>query len=448
MISNHWLIQRLSGFGDAPALIWRDRTISYRDLLAGVDEWIERLDRWTFSGAVRSVGLAGDYSPESVALLLALVARGMVAVPISPTVADRDRLFDVAAVSVWADLSGDKIKGLSARSPPAPHPLLEQLANTRSPGLVLFSSGSTGASKGILHNFEQLLTRFREQRAPIRAMTFLLLDHIGGINTLFSILASGGIAASVGQRTPETVCEAVQNHRLEVLPVTPTFLNMFLMSNAFSRFDLSSLRLITYGTEPMPQNTLDELHKALPHVKLKQTYGLSELAIFSTQSRGPGSLWMKIGGDGTELKVVDGQLWVKSRSPMLGYLNAPSPFDSEGWFNTQDLVEQDGEWFKVLGRKSELINVAGEKVYPAEVENVLLQLPNVRDVTVWGKKSPVTGAIVAATITLEHPETAEKLKNRLTEFCAARLPRFKIPVLIEIATEAQYNERFKKLRRR
>ena len=84
---------------------------------------------------------------------------------------------------------------------------------------------------------------------------------------------------------------------------------------------------------------------------------------------------------------------------MLGYLNAPSPFDADGWFNTQDLVETDGDYIRILGRKSELINVGGEKVHPTEIENVLLQLDNVKDVTVRGRPNPITGEVVAAKIT-------------------------------------------------
>ena len=79
---------------------------------------------------------------------------------------------------------------------------------------------------------------------------------------------------------------------------------------------------------------------------------------------------------------------------MLGYLNAPSPFDADGWFNTQDAVEQDGEWLRFLGRTSDLINVGGQKVYPAEVESVLLELENVLDVTVRGEPNPIIGQIV------------------------------------------------------
>ena len=100
---------------------------------------------------------------------------------------------------------------------------------------------------------------------------------------------------------------------------------------------------------------------------------------------------------GFEHKIVDGMLWLRSSRAMLGYLNAPSPFDADGWFNTQDLVERDGEYIRILGRKSELINVGGEKVHPTEVENVLLQIDNVKDVTVRGVPNAVTGELASVT---------------------------------------------------
>jgi acyl-CoA synthetase (AMP-forming)/AMP-acid ligase II len=157
-------------------------------------------------------------------------------------------------------------------------------------------------------------------------------------------------------------------------------------------------------------------------------------------------VWLKLGNAGFEHKIVDGVLWIRSRSAMLGYLNAPSPFDVDGWFNTQDLVERDGEYIRILGRKSELINVGGEKVHPTEIENVLLQVDNVRDVTVRGHPNPVTGEVVAAKITPLRPEDPDALKRRVRQFCHARLERYKIPAVIDVVLEDHYGARFKKSR--
>ena len=235
---------------------------------------------------------------------------------------------------------------------------------------------------------------------------------------------------------------------MELLPTTPTFLNLLLLSEAPDRHDLSSLRQITYGTEPMPESTLARLHAALPGVRLSQTYGLSELGILRARSKSSDSLWVRLGGEGVETEIRDGILWIRAASAMLGYLNAPSPFDSEGWFNTQDEVLADGEYFRIRGRRSEIVNVGGEKVYPAEVESVLLQIPNVRDAVVLGQPNPITGQIVVAYLNLKEPEPLDSVRRRVREGCRDLLPAFKIPARIEIVDEEQYSVRFKKNRLR
>src|SRR5262249_21109181 len=154
-------------------------------------------------------------------------------------------------------------------------------------------------------------------------IVFLLLDHLGGVNTLLHLLSNGGTAITVESRSPEPVCRAIEDHRVELLPTSPTFLNMLLMSKAYEAYDLSSLRTITFGTEPMPETTLRMLRERFPVVKPKQTYGLTELGVFPTRSRDDDSLWFKLSGPGVETQVRDGSLWVRSATAMLGYLNAP-----------------------------------------------------------------------------------------------------------------------------
>ena len=131
---------------------------------------------------------------------------------------------------------------------------------------------------------------------------------------------------------------------------------------------------------------------------------------------------------------------------MLGYLNAPSPFDKDGWFNTGDAVEVDGDYIRILGRQSEVINVGGEKVFPVEVENALLEMPNVKDVAVSGMPNPITGHVVVARFNLFAPEGLPDLRKRMRAFCRDRLAQYKIPSKVEIVDGAQYSERFKKMR--
>jgi acyl-coenzyme A synthetase/AMP-(fatty) acid ligase len=441
-----WLLERFGDSAENVFLVRRQTPRSYRWLLHAIQMWRERLAEAKIGGGA-VVSIEGDYSPELVALLLALIELGAVIVPLaggSPI--QREEFRDVAEVQYVIAFDTWDAYSITHRGCEVRNPLTCGLVSEVSPGLVLFSSGSTGKSKAALHSFTALLEKFRSRRHSMVTLTMLMLDHIGGLNTLFYILSNTGTVVAVESRDPEVVCEAVEKYGVELLPTSPTFLNLLLLSEAYKRFDLSSLRRITYGTEVMPARTLQRLNEVLPGVELLQTYGLSELGILRSKSRSSDSLWVKVGGEGFETKIQDGTLWIRAQSAMRGYLNAPSPFDSEGWFNTGDAVEVDGEYIRILGRNSERINVGGEKVYPAEVESVLLGMPNVQDVSVIGMENPITGQIVTARFNLFAPEPLPELRRRMREFCRGRLAAFKIPAKIEIVESAQYSDRLKKMR--
>lgn len=197
----------------------------------------------------------------------------------------------------------------------------------------------------------------------------------------------------------------------------------------------------------MQENTLRTLHAELPSVRLLQTYGLSEVGILRSKSKENNSLFMKIGGENYETRVVDNMLEIKATTAMIGYLNAPSPFTEDGWFKTDDMVEIDGEFIRVLGRKSEIINVGGEKVYPAEVENVIQTMDGVQDVAVIGVPHPIIGNIVSAKIRLLTDETISDFRVRMRLFCKDKLENFKVPQQVSFVVSNLYGERFKKMRK-
>ncbi|WP_018544622.1 class I adenylate-forming enzyme family protein [Streptomyces sp. LaPpAH-108] len=436
----------LEKFGNADAIVFNGATVSYAQLIDLVVDWRAFLDgHQVQAGDV--VTLEGPYSPASCAGLLALIERGAVIVPLAVLPdAKRDEFLDVAEVETTIVLGPEGQRSLLRTGRRANHDLYAHLRTAGRPGLVLFSSGTTGRSKASVLDFVKVLGRYRAGGTPRRILSFLSLDHIGGINTLLHTLCQGGTVVTVPERTPDTVFAAIRNHRVEVLPTTPTFLNMVLLAGAVERFATDSLQLITYGTEPMPLRTLQRLKEQLPHVRFKQTYGLSELGILPTKSRSDDTLWVKLGNSGFDHKIIDGVLWIRSEMAMLGYLNAPVPFDAEGYFNTQDMVETDGDWIRILGRRSEIINVGGEKVYPSEVESVILDVDNVAEVTVSGFPSHVTGMVVKATVLLAEAEDSRSVTRRIRSHCAAKLEPFKIPAVVEVSTRAQHSDRFKKIR--
>ncbi len=446
-MASQWLLERMAQWPEQTAIVWRDQRFTYADLLERVARWNTELDRHDV-GPGQVVSIEGDYSPNAVSLLLALIDRNTIVVPLTASVAaQREEFLAIAEVQVVVSLDANDCWRIERRQAQVSNTLTQHLIAAGDPGLVLFSSGSTGKSKAALHNFTPLLEKFKLARHARVTLTFLLLDHIGGINTLFYTLSNGGAVVAVPSRDPELVCRAISAHGVQSLPTSPTFLNLLLISEAYTRYDLASLELITYGTEVMPESTLKRLHERFPKVQLLQTYGLSELGILRSKSKDSGSLWVKVGGEGFETKIVDGVLWVRAQSAMLGYLNAPSPFDAEGWMNTQDMVEVDGEYIRILGRRSEIINVGGQKVYPAEVESVLLQMPNVRDAAVVGEANPITGQIVTVRCNLFEPEDLGDFKRRLRAFCRERLAAYKIPAKIILTDQEQHSARFKKMRK-
>jgi long-chain acyl-CoA synthetase len=428
------------------AMIWEGMEFPYSKLIDDVYSWSDELARL---GVVAgdSVGVCGDYSPTVCALMISLIANRNVVVPLTLPAGTRlGEFLRIAQTKTSLYFEANRLTNVARHPVGQEHELLKGLRQRSTPGLILFSSGSTGASKAALHDFDKLLMKFQNPRRMLRTLIFLMLDHIGGINTLFYVLSQGGTLVPVKSRDPASVCGMIERYQIELLPTTPTFLNMLLISEAYLNHDCSSLRMITYGTETMPRATLQHLCAALPSVELKQTYGLSELGILQTKSRDSGSLWFRLGGTGYETKIVDNTLWIRAESAMLGYLNQPSPFDAEGWFNTGDLVEVDGEWMRVLGRKSEIINVGGEKVYPEEVESVLYEVENIRDVAVIGRTNPVSGQIVSARVLLYHPEPVEQVLRRIRRYCKDRLEPFKVPATIELQEEPFHGDRFKKVR--
>jgi len=440
------LFERIAARGDAPVLFEEGAAVSGHHLLAEVRRWLARFEEAGIpAGAI--CAFAGDFSTRAVGLLLALIRAGAVAVPLGTrNEMEHDEFMRIAGVEWRIDARSGSIEPCGSSGSP-PHPLVASLRAQGHPGLIVFTSGSTGSPKAILHDVGRVASKFATPRRGWRMVLFLLIDHFGGFNTLLACLADGGVGVCVRGRTPAGVCSAIETARAELLPTTPTFLGLLIASGVWRDHDLSSIRLITYGAEPMPEATLRRVREVFPAAELKQTYGLSELGVLRSASPDPGSLRLRLGGEGFETRVVDGILHVRSASSMLGYLNAPSPIDSDGWMSTGDLVEERDGLIRFLGRTSEIINVGGQKVFPTEVESVLLEASNVAETIVHGVPHPILGQAVAARVALVSPEDAKQLARRLREHCLARLQKYKVPMRFEpVDAETLASERLKKRR--
>lgn len=443
----NWLLDRFASANERDAFIHRGRRVSYRE----VNENIATMRTMLANAGVKpgdTLAILSDYSPETFCLILAAALDGNIVIPLGrEAVIEIDAALGISGCDWLARFDDEgRVPMLERHQIAAEHGLLNQLRAGGRAGLILFSSGSTGKPKAILHDFERVADKFRKQRAAVTAIPFLMIDHFGGINTILAILSSLGTVVTVANRSIDNICRAIEAFQVELLPTTPSFLTMLMASNLHQKYNLSSLKRITYGTEVMPQATLDRVRAEFPYAVLQQTYGLSEVGVMRSQSRDDGSLWVRIGGEGFQTKVVDDVLWIKSDYAMIGYLNAPAEFDVDGWFNTQDRVEVDGDYFRILGRITDLINVGGQKVYPIEVEEVILGLPNITDVAVFGEAHPLLGNVVVAKVLTAEPESAADLKRRIRLACAASLANYKAPAKVVLADGPLYTSRQKKRR--
>lgn len=418
---------------ETPFLIHADgNTLSFTDMHAQKDTvGIDDIN----PGEV--VALIGDFCPRSIAMFLRLIDRSVILVPL--TVATRSEhpyFFESALVDVV--IEGETIVRLKHHRR---HTLIDHLRHQGHAGLILFSTGTTSQPKPILHDFTHFLKRFNTPRPALRTLSFLLFDHIGGINTLLHTLFNRGTIVIPSSRHVDNVLRACMKYGVELLPTTPTFLRMMLMSNLIPEAISPSLKVITYGTERMDQPTLDALCELLPRIDFRQTFGMSELGIFRVKSDARNSLFMKIGGEDTQTRVVDGVLEILSETRMLGYLHAPSPFDVEGWYNTKDIVVEREGSYKITGRISDVINVGGLKFMASDVEQVSLKHQGIALVAVEAKTNPITGQHVE--LIVQPKEGVSLNKNDIKAFLSERLQPHMIPQRIKIE-KIPIGHRFKK----
>jgi long-chain acyl-CoA synthetase len=416
---------------DYPFLIHSNGELNFRDIAK--QKAVNLSD--VKSGDV--VALIGDFDPQSILTLLQLIEKNVILVPLTvETRAQHEYFFESAFVDVV--IEGNYVRRINHK---LRHDLIDTIRSKRHSGLVLFSTGTTGRPKAVLHDLTFFMERFETPRPTLKTINFLLFDHIGGLNTLLHTLFNKGTVVAPKSRSVADVLTTCAEFKIEVLPTTPTFLRMMLMSGLIPKQIPKTLRIITYGTERMDQPTLDALCTLLPDIDFRQTFGMSELGIVRVKSEAKNSLFMKIGGEGVETRVVDSVLEIRSKTRMIGYLNADSPFDSEGWYNTKDIVEEKNGFYKITGRTSEVINVGGLKFMASDVERVALKYDNIEFVKAEAKINPITGQHVELTVQPARNYTLDKIDLKI--FLSEQLPNHMMPKRIKVAS-VSIGHRFKK----
>ena len=350
-----FILDKFKSFNSKNAIVFEDRIYTYEEFVKQIKDYKDILDKHNISSKV--VVILGDYSFYNLALFFALYENKNIIVPITSNIKKVQDDFIEESFCKTIIKTDEKNLLIQNLKTTYSHNMIDNLREKNSSGLILFSSGSTGKPKAMIHNLDTLIDSFKDKKEKsMNMLVFLMFDHIGGLNTVFNALCMGACLIIPKIKDAKTICELIEKYKIMVLPSSPTFLNLILISQEYKNYDLSSLRMITYGTETMPQSLLLKLKEVFPKVKFLQTFGTSETGISTTSSKSSNSLFMKLEDINGEYKIVENELWLRSKTQVLGYLNASmDSFTSDGWFKTGDLVEVDGEYIKIIGRAKEII---------------------------------------------------------------------------------------------
>ncbi|MFW5941326.1 MAG: class I adenylate-forming enzyme family protein [Chloroflexota bacterium] len=298
--------------------------------------------------------------------------------------------------------------------------------------VIILSSGTTGAPKAACYTWDRLLSQVRRVKRE-RAQTWLLtygLSHFAGIQVLLHVIANGHTLVIPPSHQFEDIVTTVQRHNVDAISGTPTFWRLFAGHLARDTNQIPPLKQITLGGEVCTAGVLARLKQLFPTASITQIYATTELgSCFAVRDGRPGFprefLERPVGN--VRLKIVDGELYCKAQHKMLGYVGPETADEEGGWMPTGDLVEIRGDRVLFRGRKSESINVGGVKIWPAKVEEIILQQKNVLAARVYGRPNPVTGQLVAAELEVTPGVSHDCLLKEVRALCGRQLSRYEQP---------------------
>ncbi|MCU0303768.1 MAG: AMP-binding protein [Thermoanaerobaculales bacterium] len=318
------------------------------------------------------------------------------------------------------------------------------------PLFLLYTSGTTGRPKGVVTPHRQVAWNAyntvvcwqlgENDTSPI----FTPIYHAGGLGAfLMPLVAAGGTVVLHAAFDAAEVWRVIGEERCTVVLGVPTIWKMLADAPELATADLSSVRWFISGGAPLPRHLIDLYRER--GVVLRQGYGLTEVGV-NCFAMSDEEAWTKAGSIGrplmfTEAKVIDeagqelgpgevGELCFRGPHVSNGYWNNPeataAAIDRRGWFHTGDMATYDEDgFFSIAGRAKDMFISGGVNVYPAEIENQLLQHVSLADAAVIGVPHPTWGEVGVAYVVAA--EGAEVDTAALVSFLEARLARYKVP---------------------
>jgi acyl-CoA synthetase (AMP-forming)/AMP-acid ligase II len=321
---------------------------------------------------------------------------------------------DSAQVPDGIGLDIAQLRASTASAPGAPPP---------DATLMILTTGTTGQRRGAVHLWSRLAPVRPRMLSDDRWLLAYNLPQFAGMALLVQVLSSGAALVQPDAQRAREGLAAMREHGVTHASATPTFWRGVLREMGDGA--PPPLRQITLGGEAVQGRLLDELQQRFPDAKLSQIYAATEFGQTGSVRDGlpglPASVLERSEDAPVRLRIVDGELQVRSRIGMLGYYGEP-PLDPEQWRATGDLVEVDGDRLLFVGRTSEVINVGGVKVSPGAVERIVLRVPEVVAAAAYGRANPLTGQIVALEAVLAPGADSEAADAAVRAECAVLAP--------------------------
>jgi len=423
---------------DAPAITFAGEVLSYGDLALRIRRaatWIR--ERGLEPGAV--LALQMERSTTFLELHLAALALGVVTLPLNPRSTPEESAHMLrdsgAAEGIPAQIPVDTIAAEIAGC--APHPL-DRVPDLEGIGVLCYTSGTTGRPKGARIRQRNLLAtvsalheawRWSPQDVLVHALP---LFHIHGLFVAqHAALMAGAHAVWLPTFSVEAAWRAIHAHGGTVFMGVPTFYNRMVQSPV-EPAQLDTMRLFTSGSAPLSARTWRRFRDRFGH-EILERYGMTEVGIVLSNPyegpRVPGSVGLPL--PDIEARLDDaGEIWLRGPSVFAGYHERPEATAAalqDGWMRTGDFATRDEEGFyRLLGRRTDLILTGGFNVYPGEVESVLREHPAVRQLAAFGVPDDDLGEVVHVAI-VGDVEPQEALT-----WCRQRLSAYKCPKRIWI----------------
>ncbi len=329
---------------------------------------------------------------------------------------------------------------------------------------VLFTSGTTGAPRGVLMTHAQTLRQFSDwcdMAGLVAGDRYLVVNpffHMFGYKAgCLASLMCGATIIPKAVFDVDDVLRTVAAESVTVLPGPPTIYQSILDHPDRDRFDLSSLRVAVTGAADIPVELIRRLRRELPFRTVIAGYGLTEAGTVTGTAGDddPDTVATTVGRarPGLEIRIVDdagaeqpagspGEVLVRGYSVTRGYLDDPagtaSTIDAGGWLHTGDLgVLDDRENLRIVGRKKDMFIVGGFNAYPAEIENLLLGHAAVGRVAVIGIPDRRLGEVGMAFVVPAPGAALEPAE--LIEWAREEMANYKVPRVVEIVEDLPVN---------